>query len=146
MLRKTTPICTIPEPSKCSTLPHSCAEPRLRSMDELVQVNLVKRVLIRSLFETLFHSKIFKVIMFILYGSETGNAQDVAEMLAAYMKLAVSSDSCALPMDCFTLEELSKQDLVLFVCSTTGVISRRLQHPSSSHVQCTAKAIQPPAK
>jgi flavodoxin len=60
--------------------------------------------------------------MLVAYGSETGNAQDVAEMLAGYMKHAVSPDSISLPMDCLTLEELAKEDFVLFVCSTTGVI------------------------
>lgn len=63
-----------------------------------------------------------KFNMLVVYGSETGNAQDVAELLAAHMKQAVSPDSCALPMDCVTLEELAKEDLVLFVCSTTGMI------------------------
>lgn len=83
--------------------------------------------------------------MLVVYGSETGNAQDVAEMLAAYMKQAICPDTCALPMDCVTLEELSTEDLVLFVCATTGVIGRcgpclRLDvvHSAGAGVSCPA--------
>jgi sulfite reductase (NADPH) flavoprotein alpha-component len=57
--------------------------------------------------------------MLVVYGSQTGNAQDVAETLAGQLSHS-GFDTCALPMDCITVEELHKEDVVLFVCSTTG--------------------------
>lgn len=66
--------------------------------------------------------------MLVLYGSETGNAQDVAGMLTAYMKQALT-DCCALPMDCVTLDELASEEHVIYVCSTTG----RMRPQSSNY-------------
>ena len=79
--------------------------------------------------------------MLVVYGSETGNAQDVAELLAAYTKQAVAPSSCALPMDCVTLEELAKEDLVLFVCSTTGTIGCVLKHSVPNVRSCPHEGV-----
>eukprot|EP00892_Ulva_mutabilis_P003315 jgi/Ulvmu1/1355/UM011_0083.1 len=57
--------------------------------------------------------------MLVLYGSQTGNAQDVAEFLASEATER-GIDSCALPMDCVSVEEAGQESVVLFVCSTTG--------------------------
>ena len=58
----------------------------------------------------------------MLYGSQTGNAQDVAELLANEA-CARGIDSCVLPMDCVPVEEISRETAAIFVCSTTGALS-----------------------
>lgn len=55
----------------------------------------------------------------ILYGSQTGTAQDIAENIwreskRFYFKGPVQS------MDSYDFKKLIDEDLVLFVCSTTG--------------------------
>lgn len=57
--------------------------------------------------------------MLILYGSQTGNAQEVAESLATEA-MARGIDCCALPMDCIAVSEMSVEAAIVFVCSTTG--------------------------
>jgi sulfite reductase alpha subunit-like flavoprotein len=57
--------------------------------------------------------------MLVLYGSETGNALDVAELLVRRGSTH-ALDACALPMDQVPVEELAREKLVVFVCSTTG--------------------------
>lgn len=57
--------------------------------------------------------------MLFLYGSQTGNAQDVAELLASEAT-ARGIDCCALPMDCISVEEMADEIAIVFVCSTTG--------------------------
>lgn len=58
--------------------------------------------------------------MLVLFGSETGNAEDVANMIARQC-MARGMDACALPMDTVAdPKQLAQEKLVVFVCSTTG--------------------------
>lgn len=57
--------------------------------------------------------------MLVLFGSETGNAQDVAERIVRQARRR-GWDACALPMDAAPLEQLVQEPLAVFVCSTTG--------------------------
>lgn len=65
--------------------------------------------------------------MLVLYGSQTGNAQDVAEMVANEAS-SRGIDSCALPMDCVAVEEMATEKAIVFVCSTTGARSLTALH------------------
>ena len=59
--------------------------------------------------------------MLVLYGSQTGNARDVAEGIARRARLECGWDACALPMDAMAEPgQLAQNALVLYVCSTTG--------------------------
>lgn len=62
----------------------------------------------------------------ILYGSETGNCQDLAKIVAwtVTAKVRKASQSLAvqvMPCDDYPIEQLPEERLVLFICSTTGV-------------------------
>ena len=55
----------------------------------------------------------------MLYGSQTGTAHDVADMLVREAKRRHFS-SRALAMDTYSVTQLPHETLALFVCSTTG--------------------------
>lgn len=55
----------------------------------------------------------------ILYGSQTGNAEDLARRIGHRAKF-LGFNVLAQTMDDFPLKQLPKQKLVIFVCSTTG--------------------------
>ncbi|GAB0087650.1 NADPH-dependent diflavin oxidoreductase 1 [Sergentomyia squamirostris] len=57
--------------------------------------------------------------MLILYGSETGTAQDFAEQVWRDSKRFFFTGS-VLPMDSYEVRNLIEEQLVVFVCSTTG--------------------------
>jgi sulfite reductase alpha subunit-like flavoprotein len=55
----------------------------------------------------------------ILYGSETGNSQDCAEMLAKKcQRLQFKAKVCA--MDDYSVPDLTVESIVIVICSTTG--------------------------
>lgn len=55
----------------------------------------------------------------ILYGSETGTAQDLAEHIWRESKMFYFKGT-VLPMDSYEINNLIHEKLVIFVCSTTG--------------------------
>jgi len=55
----------------------------------------------------------------ILYGSETGTAQDLAEQIWRESKL-YHFIGCVLPMDMYDINKLINEQIVIFICSTTG--------------------------
>lgn len=55
----------------------------------------------------------------ILYGSQTGNAEDMAKRVGLQAKL-LGYNVVVETMDDFQLKQLPKQHLVIFICSTTG--------------------------
>lgn len=55
----------------------------------------------------------------VLYGSQTGNAQDVAERIWRESKRYYFTGTCK-PMDDYDVARLINESLVIFVCSTTG--------------------------
>lgn len=55
----------------------------------------------------------------ILYGSQTGNAEDLAKRVG-YIAKQKGYRVLVKPMDDFPLKLLTKQHVILFVCSTTG--------------------------
>lgn len=55
----------------------------------------------------------------ILYGSQTGTAQDVAERIYRESKL-YHFNGPVQSMDCYDVKNLIKEIFVIFVCSTTG--------------------------
>lgn len=55
----------------------------------------------------------------ILYGSQTGTAQDVAERIWREAK-RVNFPASVKSMDDYPVEDLIKESLVVFVCATTG--------------------------
>lgn len=55
----------------------------------------------------------------VLYGSQTGNAQDVAERVWRESKCYYFTGICK-QMDGYNVSDLFKESLVVFVCSTTG--------------------------
>nr|XP_054769944.1 NADPH-dependent diflavin oxidoreductase 1-like [Lytechinus pictus] len=55
----------------------------------------------------------------ILYGSQTGTAQDVAEKIGREAKRRHLS-ARVLPLDSYPVASLIQEELVIFVCSTTG--------------------------
>lgn len=55
----------------------------------------------------------------ILYGSQTGNAEDMSKRIGLKAK-SLGLNVLVQAMDDFPLKMLPKQDLVIFVCSTTG--------------------------
>lgn len=55
----------------------------------------------------------------VLYGSQTGNAQDVAERICRESKKYYFSTR-VLPMDEYNVLDLVKEECVIFVCATTG--------------------------
>lgn len=55
----------------------------------------------------------------ILYGSQTGTAQDVAEKCAREAKRRLLSTR-VMPLDDYSVVNLLNEELVLFVCATTG--------------------------
>lgn len=55
----------------------------------------------------------------ILYGSQTGNAEDMAKRVGLQAKL-LGFNVTVETMDDFQLKELPRQHLVVFICSTTG--------------------------
>lgn len=55
----------------------------------------------------------------ILFGSQTGNAQDVAERIWRESKRSYFSGSC-IAMDDYDVANLINEGCVIFVCSTTG--------------------------
>ena len=59
--------------------------------------------------------------MLVLFGSETGNAQDVAERIVRQARRQ-GWEACALPLDAVPLETLAQEPLAVFVCSTTGAL------------------------
>ena len=66
----------------------------------------------------------FPASLLVLYGSQTGNAQDVAERIASEGKHRMYRARC-MPMDAMTAEGLA-QAFVVFVCSTTGAPPRAM--------------------
>lgn len=74
--------------------------------------------------------------MLFLYGSQTGNAQDVAQLLASEA-MARGIDCCALPMDCVAVEEMAHETAIVFVCSTTGAPTSASLPPGP--VECRRK-------
>lgn len=65
-----------------------------------------------------------KKTLVVLYGSQTGNAEDLARRIGYRAKTTLNdSDNYQIvvqTIDDFKLASLPKQDLVIFVCSTTG--------------------------
>jgi sulfite reductase alpha subunit-like flavoprotein len=59
--------------------------------------------------------------MLVLFGSQTGNAQDVAERIVWEARAAHKWDAFCLPMDAVSLAQLSSHQVVVYVCSTTGM-------------------------
>lgn len=59
--------------------------------------------------------------LLILYGSATGNAQDVAERVFREAK-AMAFAPRLLPMDAYDLSELPKESLAVFVVATAGQV------------------------
>jgi sulfite reductase alpha subunit-like flavoprotein len=59
--------------------------------------------------------------MLVLFGSQTGNAQDVAERIVWRARLDHRWDACCLPMDTVSLEQLPSHQVAVYVCSTTGM-------------------------
>jgi sulfite reductase alpha subunit-like flavoprotein len=57
--------------------------------------------------------------MKILYGSETGTASDLAEELWRESK-KYHFQSMTMPLDSYKMDNLINEDIVVFVCSTTG--------------------------
>ena len=57
--------------------------------------------------------------LLILYGSQTGTAQDVAEQIWRSSK-KYNFEGPVLPMDEFPIQKLTEQSLVIFVVATTG--------------------------
>lgn len=62
----------------------------------------------------------------ILYGSETGNCQDLAKIVAWTITAKIRKASQALevqvmPCDDYPINQLPEERLILFICSTTGV-------------------------
>lgn len=57
--------------------------------------------------------------MLILYGSETGTAQDVAEGIWRTSK-RYGFTGTVQPMDDYDISKLIYEPLIVFVCSTTG--------------------------
>lgn len=55
----------------------------------------------------------------ILYGSQTGNAQDVAERIWRESKTYYFTGMCK-SMDDYNVTNLINERLIVFVCSTTG--------------------------
>lgn len=55
----------------------------------------------------------------ILYGSQTGNAQDVSEQLWREAK-SYYFNGPVQAMDDYDIEELIQEKCVVFICSTTG--------------------------
>lgn len=55
----------------------------------------------------------------VLYGSQTGNAQDVAERIWRESKRYFFT-GCVKSMDDYNVLELVNEKCVIFVCSTTG--------------------------
>lgn len=55
----------------------------------------------------------------ILYGSQTGTAQDLAEFIWRESKRYFFS-GCVMPMDSYDIQNLINERAVVFVCSTTG--------------------------
>lgn len=78
--------------------------------------------------------------MLVLYGSQTGNAQDVAELLASEATER-GIDSCALPMDCVTLDEMGREAAVVFVCSTTGALPWVPLSQRCQRANCTVRVL-----
>ncbi|WIA13190.1 hypothetical protein OEZ85_006782 [Tetradesmus obliquus] len=60
-----------------------------------------------------------KTRLLILYGSQTGNAQDVAERVAREARLLLFAPSI-MPMDAYPLQHLPDEKLVVLVTATTG--------------------------
>uniref|UniRef100_A0A383VDI1 NADPH-dependent diflavin oxidoreductase 1 n=1 Tax=Tetradesmus obliquus TaxID=3088 RepID=A0A383VDI1_TETOB len=60
-----------------------------------------------------------KTRLLILYGSQTGNAQDVAERVAREARLLLFAPSI-MPMDAYPLQHLPDEKLVALVTATTG--------------------------
>ena len=58
--------------------------------------------------------------MIILYGSQTGNAEDMARRIGQRAKTQHSLKIQVLAMDDFQLKLLPRQQFILFVCATTG--------------------------
>lgn len=57
--------------------------------------------------------------LLVLYGSQTGNAQDVAERIAREGNHRYFRTECK-AMDSACIQDIAKEDYVVFVCSTTG--------------------------
>eukprot|EP00878_Enallax_costatus_P037405 GHUV01042247.1.p3 GENE.GHUV01042247.1~~GHUV01042247.1.p3 ORF type:complete len:124 (+),score=30.24 GHUV01042247.1:1675-2046(+) len=57
--------------------------------------------------------------LLILYGSQTGNAQDVAERVAREARLLLYAPSI-MPMDAYPMQLLPEERFAVFVTSTTG--------------------------
>eukprot|EP00775_Hariotina_reticulata_P011858 gene11858-12002_t len=57
--------------------------------------------------------------LLILYGSQTGNAQDVAERISREARLMLFSP-VVLPMDAYPMQHLPQERYVVFVAATTG--------------------------
>lgn len=55
----------------------------------------------------------------VLYGSQTGNAQDVAERIWRESKCYYFTGTCK-AMDDYDVASLINETLVVFICSTTG--------------------------
>nr|XP_039265010.1 NADPH-dependent diflavin oxidoreductase 1-like isoform X1 [Styela clava] len=55
----------------------------------------------------------------ILYGSQTGTAQDVAENIGAQSR-GTHFEASVMELDAYSIQNLIEEDFVLFVCSTTG--------------------------
>lgn len=73
--------------------------------------------------------------LLVLYGSQTGNAQDVAERVAREGRHR-HFDAHSLPMDLVPLADLQAQEFVIFVCSTTGALCGLHGHQPSDQSFC----------
>jgi sulfite reductase alpha subunit-like flavoprotein len=57
--------------------------------------------------------------MIILYGSQTGTAQDISENIWRESK-RFRFEGGVKPMDDYDVTDLIEEEIVIFVCSTTG--------------------------
>lgn len=55
----------------------------------------------------------------ILYGSQTGNAEDLAKRIGLQVK-SRNYSTLVMAIDDFPIKELPKQNVIIYVCSTTG--------------------------
>ena len=66
--------------------------------------------------------------MLVLFGSETGTAEDAANRIVREC-CTRGLDACALPMNCMAdSRSLAQESLVVFVCATTGTAAATCFH------------------
>lgn len=75
--------------------------------------------------------------MIILYGSQTGTAQDISENIWRESK-RFHFKGAVKPMDDYNVTELIEEEIAIFVCSTTGQGGEKGRFTTVMHHICLA--------